>query len=150
MDRFAQILYDLGKEMDLDLYPDPNRICQLNFHDELHVQIHYDEPKEEIIIACFLCDIPPGKYREKLLRAALISNNEYPRVGTLSYSEKNNKLTLAERVFAPNLQSDKLYQTLQDFFDKAKTWKDAVESGGPLPIQPSNKSSGGSMFGMKP
>ncbi|MDN3505816.1 MAG: CesT family type III secretion system chaperone [Simkaniaceae bacterium] len=150
MDRFSQILYDLGKEMDLDLYPDPNRICQLNFHDELHIQIHYDEPKEEILIASFLYEVPPGKYREKLFRACLISNNEYPRVGTLSYSEKNNKLTFEKRVFAPNLQSDKLYQILQDFFEKAKTWKDAIERGAPLPVQPSNKSSGGSMFGMKP
>lgn len=150
MDRFAQILYDLGSEMDLDLYPDPNRICQLNYHDELHIQIHFDEIKEEIIIACFLCEIPPGRYREKLLRAALISNNDYPRVGTLSYSEKNNKLTLVEKVYAPNMPSAKLHQIMQDFFDKGKTWKEAVEKGGLLPVQPSNKNSGGSMFGMKP
>ncbi len=149
MDRFAQILYDLSKELDVDLYPDQNRICQLNYHDELHIQIQYDEPKEQVLLATFVCEVPPGKYREKLLRAGLINNREYPRPGTLSYSEKNNKLTLFEYVFAPNLTGEKLLKVLQAFIEKAKTWKDAVENGRPLPIKPP-KGGGKSMFGMKP
>ncbi|NGX58996.1 MAG: hypothetical protein KR126chlam3_00140 [Chlamydiae bacterium] len=149
MDRFSQILYDLGKQIDSSLYPDPNRICQLNYQDELHIQIQYDEPKEQIFLASFICDVPPGKYREKLLRAGLVSNNEYPRVGTLSFSEKNNKLTLIEYVPAPNLSGEKLFKILQEFIEKAKTWKDAVENGRALPIKPP-KGDNEKIFGMKP
>ncbi|MBS0628881.1 MAG: CesT family type III secretion system chaperone [Verrucomicrobia bacterium] len=144
MDLFAQVLFDLGREIGVDLYPDPNRICQINYQDELHIQLHYDEVKEQILIASFLCDVPPGKYREQLLRACLISNGEYPRMGTLAYSERNNKLTLFEYIFAKNLT----VQTLQKFIEKGHLWKDAVENGKPLPTLP-EKGSGGGMFGLK-
>ncbi len=144
MDLFAQVLFDLGREIGVDLYPDANRICQINYQDELHIQLQYDEPKEQILIASFLCDVPPGKYREQLLRTALISNNEYPRMGTLAFSERNNKLTLFEYVSAKNLT----VQTLEKFIEKGHLWKDAVENGKPLPTV-AEKESGGGMFGLK-
>lgn len=149
MDLFAQILFDLGKEIGVDLYPDSNRICQINYQDELHIQITFDEAKEQLLIASFLCEVPPGKYREKLLREALISNGEYPRVGTLAYSERNNKLTLFETVSSKNLQIPTLFKLLERFIEKGHLWKDAVETGKPLPSVP-EKGSGSSMFGLKP
>jgi len=133
MDLFAQILYDLGTEIGVDLYPDVNRICQINYHDELHIQLQYDEAKEQILIASFLCDIPPGKYREKLLKEALINNGDYPRIGTLAYSERNNKLTLFEYVPSSNLTGQNLFNILEKFIEKGHLWKDAVENGRPLP-----------------
>lgn len=150
MDRFAQILFDLGKEIGVELYPDPNRICQINYQDELHLQIHYDESSQQLLFASFLCDVPPGKYREKLLRSALQSNNEYPRIGTLAYSERNNQLTLFEYIPAVNVQIDKLFQFLQAFIEKGISWKNAIERGLPLPVSPPKSSQGPSMFGMKP
>lgn len=149
MDLFGQILFDLGKEIGVDLYPDVNRICQLNFRDELHIQLQFEEVKEQILIACFLCDVPPGKYREKLLKEALISNSEYPRIGTLAYSERNNKLTLFAYVSTINLTSSALFKTLEQFIDKGLLWKEAVEKGTPLPT-PAEKGKGGSIFGLKP
>lgn len=150
MDRFAQILFDLGKEIGTELYPDENRICQINYMDEIHLQIHYDEAIGQLLFASFLCDVPPGKYREKLLRAALRSNGEFPRLGTLAYSERNNKLTLFEYVSAANIQSAKLLQFLQSFIEKAATWKNAVEKGLPLPVTPPKNNKDSSMFGLQP
>lgn len=149
MDRFAQILFDLATQMGIELHPDQNRICQINYQDELHIQIQYDEAKEHILLAAFLCEVPPGKYREKLLRAGLVYNTEYPRTGTLAYSEKNNQLTLFENIPAANIHGDDLLQHLQSFIEKGLTWKNAVEKGQPLPIKTS-KSDGPSIFGMKP
>lgn len=150
MDRFAQILFDLGKEIGTELYPDENRICQINYQDEIHLQIQYDETNEQLLFASFLCDVPPGKYREKLLRAALRSNGEYPRLGILAYSERNNQLTLFEYVPAANIMSTQLFQFLQNFIEKAVTWKNAVEKGLPLPVTPPKNNKDSSMFGLKP
>lgn len=134
MDRFAQILYDLGKEMGVDLYPDQNRICQLNYRSELHIQLKYEENKQQLVISTFLCEIPPGKYREKILRAGLISNQEYPRIGTLSYCERKNQLTLFEVLFAPTLKGGQLLKVLLAFIEKGKNWKEAIERGGSFPL----------------
>lgn len=148
MDLFAQILFDLGKEIGVDLYPDSKRICQLNYEDRLHIQLQYDEVKEEILIASFLCDVPPGKYREQLLQGALLNNGQYPRVGTLAYSERNNKLTLFAGISSKNLSTDALYKFLEEFIEKGLSWKDAVENGKTLPTL-QEKDSGSGMFGLK-
>lgn len=149
MDRFRQILYDLGKEIGIDLYPDSNGICQLNYKDKLHIQIHYEEGKERLMIATFVCECPPGKYREKLLKEALKSNGEYPRIGTLAYSERNNQLTLFEYLYAAGLRGETLFNTLKKFVEKTFLWKDAVETGKPLPTS-GKTTKGNSMFGLEP
>ncbi len=149
MDRFAQILYDLGQELEIELFPDANRICQLNYKDNLHIQIHYDEPKEQIMIGTFLCDVPPGKYREKLLAATLASNHEYPRRGIFAYSERNNQLTFFTYAPTKGIRSDELSKQLNQFIETALLWKEAVENGKPLPTTP--KTGGeGSIFDLKP
>lgn len=151
MDRFAQILYDLGKEIGVDLYPDPNRICQVNYDEKLHLQLQYDETKEMLLIATFVCEVPAGKYREKLLKEGLAHNREYPRIGTLAYSERNNQLTLFENLHAPGLKTQALFDFLVEFVEEALAWKDAVENGRPLPTSQGSKETGGdNIFGMKP
>lgn len=149
MDRFGQILYDLGKEIGLDLYPDEHRICQLNYKDLFSIQLHYDEAKEQVLIATFLCEVPAGKFREKLLIASLKSNHAYPRIGTLAYSERNNQLTLFDYVSSKSLKPNELFSRLEPFIDKAKAWKEAVEKGKPLPEEESSAPPKGSIFGLK-
>lgn len=148
MDRFEELLYDLGKEIGVDLYPDQNRICQINYQDELHLQLQYDEPRVRLSLATFICEVPPGKYREKLFKETLKSNGEYPRMGTFGYSERNNMLTLFEYVPAMGLTGEKLFKTLQEFIEKALLWQDAVANGKPLPTI-AKPNHGGSMFGLK-
>lgn len=136
MDRFAQLLFDLGQLIGTDLYPDAKRLCQLNFEDQLHIQISYDETKEQLLMASFLCEVPPGKYRETLFKEALKVNNEFPRTGTLSYSPRNNQLSLHEFVYAPQLKPEKLLTILSKFIKKGVAWKEAVEKALPLPPTP--------------
>lgn len=149
MDRFETILLELGDEIDVDLVPDQNRICQINYMDELHIQLQYDERKESLLIASFLCEVPPGKYREKLLKEALKSNGEYPRVGTLAYSERNNQLTFFTYVPAPGLKAEALSKILESFIRTASGWKEAVERGKSLPTSEGPSSNSG-IFGIRP
>lgn len=133
MDRFSQILYDLGKELNIDLHVDQNRVCQINYRGTLHFQLEYLEPKEELLLAAFLCDVPPGKYRETLFHHCLVYNGIFPRVGTFGYSQKNNQLTYFTFIAAANLTGEKLSTHLEQFIQSALQWKDAVEGGKPLP-----------------
>lgn len=152
MDRFSQILYDLSLEVGggIKLYIDEHRVCQLNYDGKLHLQLHYDESKEQLMIASFICDVPPGKYREKLLKAALIANGDFPRMGTFGYMERNNKLTLFHYLSSEEATGPKVFNALNSFISKALEWKNAVEGGHPLPQGERGPSSGDSMFGLKP
>lgn len=150
MDRFAEILFDLGKEMGSDLYPDEHRVCQLNYNDKLTVQILYDAFKEQLLIGAFLAEVPPGKYRESLLRAGLIHNAEEGSIGILAYSERNNQLTLYTTFHAVSAQAGPLHKLLLAFIDEALKWKTAVEKGGALPTKELPESSEKTMFGLKP
>lgn len=148
MDRFSQLLYDLGLEIGEKLYPDRNRICKINYRHLLHVQLEFNDSKEQLLIALFLCDVPPGKYRETLLKEALKANDEFPRIGILSYSDRNNQLALHDNLDAQHLTGPKLFQFLEAFLKKGLAWKEAVEKGLPLP-SPQAGPTGGSIFGLK-
>ena len=150
MDRFSQILYDLGEVINATLHIDQNGVCQLNYKDELSVQLQYLEPKELLLIATFLHEVPPGKYREKLFNSCLIHNGEYPRIGTLGYSERNNQLTFFEFLPATELTGEKLFAFLQTFFENALSWKEAVETGKPLPTTGKPHQGESGLFGLKP
>src|SRR5581483_3593082 len=103
MDKFLTVIADLGRVVGLPLLPDHKRRCRLVIEHQLHIQIEDEEPKDRILIACFICEVPPGKFREKVFKQALKENNNYPRIGNLSYCEKNNNLVLEAHVYYPNL-----------------------------------------------
>jgi len=150
MDRFSEILYDLGKEIGVDLYPDENRICQLNYDGKLHLQIQYDETKDLLLFASFLIEVPAGKYRETLFKEALKSNAQYPRIGTLAYSGRNNQLTLFAYYPRKEHSIIKVFEFLKQFIDKGVAWKEAVAQGGTLPSSSESAPPRGGMFGLKP
>jgi hypothetical protein len=150
MDRFEELLKDFGREINLPLHPDKNRLCRLNINDILHVQIESDEAKDRILIATFICDVPAGKFRENILKESLKANHFYPRVGTLAFSERNNKLALFEYVQYSNLTGEKLGQVLGQFIERADAWRLAIERGQTAPSTESGiTKSNGSIFGLK-
>ncbi|NGX38795.1 MAG: hypothetical protein KR126chlam1_00106 [Chlamydiae bacterium] len=150
MDRFAQILYDLGKEIGIKLYPDENRICEIDYRGVLHIQLEFDETKEQLLISTLICETPPGKFREKVLKEALKCNALYPRVGTLAYSESNNRLVLFSSVPNEACNERKLFALLEAFIKESEEWKEAIEQGKSLPSHAPNEEPGGGMFGLKP
>lgn len=148
MERFSELLFDLGKILGIDLYAEKGRFCRLNYDYGFNVQLELDEAKERIVIGCFLCDAPPGAYRERLFKSALKANGVHSQDGTLAYSERNNKLVLCHFIFLTELNANKLAAVLEKFVRKAHDWKEAVEKNRPLPV-PLEEPKKGSMFGLK-
>lgn len=139
MDRFEELLKELGKILGIPLHVDKNNACRLNINNILHIQLEQDPVKGRLLVACYICDIPPGKFREITLKEALKANYLYPRVGTLAYAERNNKLTLFEYLPFLELTGEKLSVFLFQFIEKANTWREAIESGRTPQLTPVNK-----------
>ena len=115
--------------MNVPLYTDKKRACRLNINNNLHIQIESEDDKERILIATFVHDIPPGKYRENTLKETLKANARYPRIGTFAYSERNNQLALFEYVPTPELRAEKLADILANIIEKATMWRTTIERG---------------------
>ncbi len=150
IDRFESLLQELGEQLGLPLHPDHRGACGLNINNRLHIQIEPEPSQERILIACFICDIPPGKFRENILKDAMRSNHPLPTYGALSYSEKNNKLSLFAYLPLPLLHGEKLASFLMLFIRKAESWKTGVEAGQTSTLVMGTKKEEPSPFGLKP
>ena len=129
MDRFAILLADLGALIQVPLHPDHLRCCNLSINGELHVQLKEDESNSRILVGAFLGDVPPGKFRENILKETLKENSLFPRMGTFGYSERNNQLALFSHVYFEGLRGDTMADFLEPFFEKAFSWRTALQTG---------------------
>ncbi len=129
MDRFQELLNQLSVIIHTPLYLEKTRAVKFSVNETLHIQIEDDEQKERIFLATFVSEIPPGKYRENLLKDALKANGIFPRVGTLAYSARNNQLALFEYLYYYSLTGEKIADVLAPFIEKALLWKQAIERG---------------------
>lgn len=148
MERFAALLFDLGRILGVNLHAERGIFCRISYDYGFDIQLELDDAKDRILIACFLCDIPPGAYRENLFKASLKANGSYPTFGTLAYSERNNKLVLFDYAHILELKAEKFASILEKFVKKAHDWKEAVEKNRPLPVTLEEPKKG-SFFGLK-
>lgn len=147
---FEELLDELGKEYDVPLHLDKMSACTLNINDEFHIQLECDAYQEKILIATFICDLPPGKFRENILRDALKSNDPFPKNGTLAYSDRNNKLALFSHLRLASINGYKLSEFLKLFLEKASEWRIGVETGQTTSLIPQNLKPSGNIFDIKP
>ncbi len=129
MDRFAIILAELGTLIQAPLHPDHLRGCALSVNGQLHLQLKEQEEHERILVSTFIGELPPGKFRENFLKETLKENNLFPRTGTFCYSERNNQLGLFSYVYFPGLHGDTFADFLEQFLEKAFSWKTSLETG---------------------
>ena len=129
IDPFQELLQVLGRHLGIPLHPDKRGACKLNIRDLIHIQLEFDPSQERILLACFICELPPGKLRENILRDALKANYPFPEMGAFAYCERNNKLSLFRYVSMPGLTGDKAASILASFSEKAIQWKEAIEKG---------------------
>ena len=148
IDRLQELLNELSVEFGVPLHPDKRGACQLKINNASSIQLEYDQKLENLLVATFICEVPPGKLRENILKDALKSNGPFPKNGTLAYSDRNHQLTLFTHLRLADLTGKKLAEFLLAFLEKSNHWRTGVETGttSQLVIPPTKSSSG--MFGL--
>ncbi len=149
IDRFEELLHELGPELGTTLHPDRKGACTLKINEIFHLQIECDAHQENLLVATFICDIPPGKYRENILKDALKANGPFPVSGTLAYSDRNNKLVLFSYFRLAGLTGKKLAEFLAAFVDKANQWRIGIETGHTSHLVSTASKPVSGIFGMK-
>jgi hypothetical protein len=150
IDRFEELLNELSAELSASLHPDKIGACTLKVDDAFDVRLEMDAHQENLLIATFICDIPPGKFRENTLKDALKCNGPLPQNGTLAYSERNNKLALFSYLRLAELNGRKLAVFLSAFLDKATQWRVGIETGHTDNLVTPSSKPPSSMFGLQP
>lgn len=149
IDRFDEILQSLGKVFDLDLRSDRNNACAIQIRQGLIVQLQSDPAMEKLLICSKVVEIPPGKFRENVLKEALKMNaRPDPIVGIFSYIAKINQLVLFQQYPFDILTGERLAGLLGPFIQTAEKWRAAILSGSPAP--PPEISSFSPSLGLRP
>lgn len=154
VEQLAGILEELGKRWNARLKPDDKDTCLIRLRTGVNVQVEIESNGEYLVAGADLGTLPPGRYREDVFQTALQENGlPYPRSGTFAYSRQADTLIYFLRIPTKELTGDRLFELLEPFVEKAKTWKEAIEAGslppsaGPTIAAPRF---GEGMFGMRP
>ena len=132
--RFEEILQQLGKVFHLSLYVDRVNACSIRIHDTLTIQLQLDMSQENLWIFSKLIEVPPGKFRENVLREALRANGmPDPRVGILGYVAVSNQLALFQKYPLDVLNGELLAGFIGAFLEMAESWQQAIRNGQPAP-----------------
>lgn len=139
IERFEELLKELGKAIHLSLHSDKNHACSIRLHGSHLVQLELDPSQENLLLFTKIVDLPPGKFREIVLREALKANSfPDPRPGILAYYNNTNHLVLYQRYSLLILNGERLASFLSVFVELADLWRKAIEGGraAPHPIKP--------------
>jgi hypothetical protein len=136
-DLFETLVSQLGHTLNVKLHVDRNHACAIKIHHRLIVQLQIDAAQENLLIAAFIAEIPPGKFCENVLSEALKSNHlPDPRTGILGFIARTNRLTMHQRYLVSALDGEKLALYVAGFIDYAELWQKSIESGqaSPSPV----------------
>ena len=150
-DSFSNLIYQLAEELDISLQVDAKGGCSLLFQEKIPVQMELSRDETELIILAFACNLPPGKFREKVFIEALKINNRYPRFASLGFLEKTNQLTLYHTAVYEDLDGKKLASLLAEIIDLSLLWNKAIESNLACPpeLQIKEKTAKSTVFDIK-
>lgn len=153
MKNFHDLIAELGEIVGEELTVDFNQACCIEVNQLFKVQIELDSTGETILLMTMISELPPGNFRENILKDSLKANFlAEEKEGVLSYIESENTLVLCHTLYTNVITSETLYNHLLSFVERAKQWHDAIESGrtspGSLEI-PEGSQKKGSIFGFK-
>jgi hypothetical protein len=151
MSIFSELMEQLSDTLNMDIFPDVNNVVTLLIEHTIKIQIEPDEMDEFIIIAAMIEELPPGKFREHILRDSLKANYKLDQnPGILSYMYKNNLLMLHLKRPLGSLSVDDLVVHIKELVERAKKWKSAINEGFSAPtdeIPSTTETSKKSIFG---
>ena len=126
---FSRLMYELGEELEVDLEPDVLNSCTISIEEKISLQFELDSRKDQLILACIIAVVPPGKFRENVLLTALKANNIYPRAGVLGFLDTTSELILFHYFPLEDLKGKEISTYLGLFLDEVTLWQSAIESG---------------------
>jgi hypothetical protein len=134
INQFEELLHALGKVFHLPLHVDRMNACSLRVHNELVIQLQLDVAQENLWIFSKLTEIPPGKFRENVLRECLKANGlKDPRAAILGYIANTNHLALFQKYPLNILNGERLSGLIGAFLQMADSWRTAIASGQTAP-----------------
>lgn len=130
IDAFEDLLSQLGKILHLSLHLDKHHACSIQIREGLVVQLQLDVSQENLTLFSKVTEIPPGKFREEVLKEALKANGQAdPRIGVFGYLAPTNHLVLFQRYPLFLLTGERLANLLGAFYEWVALWKEAIEKG---------------------
>ena len=127
---FEQVIEELSHEMGLPLTVDALGAVTLLIQSKVLITIEPDRFEDFIIFESFLGIIPPGAYREKILKEALIYNNHvFPRGPVLGYIPQQAQLILFEKPTLIEFRVKEFAAILTQFSQAALFWKEGLDAG---------------------
>jgi len=148
-DRFEQLLLQLGPLFGLKLHPDKIGGCSIAITPSIKVQLQLDLVQENLFLFSKIIEIPPGKFRENVLRDALKANAfPDPLSGILCYLPTPNELCLYQSYPVLILNGERLAGLVGAFVEMAESWHHAIKNGQSSPNLSRPPSS--PPFGFKP
>ena len=124
---FEEIIENLGKELDIPLQTDNNNSCVIFVEEKISVQI--DENKSKILLATFVAALPPGKFRENVLKVALKANGIQKSIGVFAFHEKTTNLAMYSYIDKHDLTASILKDYLLAFVETSINWQEAIDNG---------------------
>jgi Tir chaperone protein (CesT) family len=119
---------------DLTLQADRHHACAIQIKQGLIVQLESDSAQEKLLIASQIIEVPPGKFRENVLKEALKMNAlPDPLIGIFCYIGKINQLVLFQYYPFDILTAQRLAALLGPFIQTAEKWRDAIARGDSAP-----------------
>ncbi len=143
---FDSILQELGSSLNIkDLSLDEHNTCLIKFPNGLEVYVEPAASGEDLLLYTKLGELPPGRYREDVLREALKANGfPYPRYGTFAYSAGNEQLVLFQFLPMKNLTGERVADFLTPLMKRALAWKELLNNNQiPVATTLENISAGG-------
>ncbi len=126
-DRFAELLHELGKVLGLALYPDHRNACKIVIQGHAALQIQVERNDEDLFILALLPEVPPGRYRQDVLKEALKENRT--SAGTLAFLAAQNRLVLFQHLRLEHATGETLAATLFALHERALAWSKALQEG---------------------
>ncbi len=152
LDSYASLLEELGKLLEIKLKPDANNSCLIKFPDDLELQIDLDISGAWILIGTTIATVPPGAYREEVLREALKGNYILePHCGCFAWAKKGDRLVFNHRMPVEHTKGIHLAEVIIPMLERVKSWKEMITNN-EIPVVRSQQSTGkpGGLFGLTP
>ena len=129
MNRFEELIEELARILNIPLRAEKGMLCKINIDGNFSVHLQYDQNEDLVMMGAMIIEIPPGRFRENVLKEALKVNDTFPRFGTMCFSEKGNKLAIYDHVSFEGLSPDIFNKKLDSFIEYCYEWYNAVLSG---------------------